>query len=291
MRTADTSDRFFRPIDAQATRRNYRRVQVGRILSIAGNVLAAAVVMLALGWLWQTTQRDERFSIRQASATGAVNTAQAELDRVLRRYVGANLFQLDIESVRRDLAALPWVASVAIEKELPGRLTVHVTERVPVAIVAGAAGLRYADATGAVFADVDPRFGAMDLPLVAGADAKSVAGCVAMLETLKASSPELHSRVSEISPADGGTWRVWDRELGTAVFVGEHPEAKWKTLHAIAAREGLEAGAIEYADLRFEDRVIVRPRKGATRASDPRSAKTTVGNGEPSVGSGRPGNV
>jgi cell division protein FtsQ len=291
VRTFDASDRFFRPIDAQATRRNYRRVQVGRILSIAGNILAAAVVVLALGWIWQTTQRDERFAIRETSATGAVNTSQAELDRVMRKYVGANLFQLDIESVRRDLAALPWVASVAIEKELPGRLTVHVTERVPVAIVAGSEGLRYADASGAVFADVEPRFGALDLPLVTGADAKIVARCVAMLEALRANSPELYSRVSEISPADGGTWRVWDRELATEVFVGERPETKWKALHAIAAREGLEAGAIAYADLRFEDRVIVRPRKGATRASDPNRAETTAGNGEPSVGSGRPGNV
>lgn len=289
--TLETTDRFFRPSDTQATRRNYRRVQVQRVLTIAGNVMVVVLFALVVGWLWQTTQRDARFAIREVNATGAVNTPRAAIDRVTDRWVGTNLFRLDIEAVRRDLLQLPWVASVAIEKELPGRLTIHVSERVPVAIVSGGRSLRYADAEGTVFADVDPRFGAMDLPLVTGADAKSVAGCIAVLEALRAGSPELYSRVSEISPADGSTFRVWDRELGADVFIGERPEEKWKALHAIAAREGLGAGTIEYADLRFEDRVIVRPRKGIVTMHEAETTNETATNGEPSVGSGRPGNA
>lgn len=112
-----------------------------------------------------------------------------------------------------------------------------------------------------------------------------------MLESLRTESPEMYSRISEISPADAGTFRVWDRELGTDVLIGEHPAGKWKTLHAIAAREGLGVGAIEYADLRFEDRVIVRPRKGVVTLHEAEAATETAGNGEPSVGSGRPGNA
>lgn len=289
--TAGTSDRFFRPPDTQATRRNYRRVQVQKVLSIAGNAMIVVLFLLAIGWLWQTTQRDARFAIRDVSASGAVNTPRETIDRITSRYVGVNLFRLDIEAVRRDLVALPWVAGVAIEKELPGRLTVHVTERVPVAIVSSGPSLRYADASGMVFADLDPRFGAMDLPLVTGAEKGRVSECIARLEALRAESPELYSRVSEISPADGGTFRVWDRELGTDVFIGERSENKWKALHAIAAREGLGIGTIEYADLRFEDRVIVRPRKGVLTLHESEAAIETTGNGEPSVGSGRPGNA
>jgi len=291
VRTVETSDRFFRPPDTQSTRRNYRRVQVQRILTIAGNVMVVVVFLLAVGWLWQTTQRDARFAIREVSTTGAVNTSQSAIDAVTDRYVGANLFQLDIEKLKRELTALPWVASVAIEKELPGRLTVHVTERVPVAIVSGARELRYADANGVIFADVDPRFGPVDLPLVTEADAATAATCIAMLESLRAGSPELYSRVSEISPADGGTFRVWDRELGTDVYIGERSASKWKTLHAIAAREGFGVGTIEYADLRFEDRVIVRPRKGIVPLHEAEAAIRNEKNGEPSVGSGRPGNA
>jgi len=291
MRTVETGDRFFRPPDTQATRRNYRRVQVQRILTIAGNAMVVVVFLLAVGWLWQTTQRDARFAIREVHATGATNTPQAAIDAVTDRYVGKNLFQLDIEALKRDLLTLPWVASVAIEKELPGRLTVHVTERVPVAVVSSSHGLRYADGSGNVFADLDPRFGSMDLPLVTGADAHSVASCIAALEALRVDSPEMYSRISEISPADGGTFRVWDRELGADVFIGDKPSGKWKALHAIAAREGLGVGTIEYADLRFEDRVIVRPRRGIVTLHEAEAATETAQNGEPSVGSGRPGNA
>jgi cell division septal protein FtsQ len=287
----ETSDRFFRPPDTQATRRNYRRVQVHRVLAVAGNVMVVVCFALALGWLWQTTQRDARFAIREISATGAVNTPQSAIDEVTQRYVGVNLFQLDIEQLKRELLSLPWVAGVAIEKELPGRLAVHVTERVPVAIVSGPRSLRYADAGGDVFADLDPRFGAMDLPLVTEADAKTVPGCIAMLESLRAESPDMYSRISEISPADGGTFRIWDRDLGADVFIGDRPAGKWKTLHAIAAREGLGVGTIDYADLRFEDRVIVRPRNGIVTLHEAEAATETARNGEPSVGSGRPGNA
>jgi cell division protein FtsQ len=287
----ETSDRFFRPPDTRVTRRNYRRVQVQRALAIAGNVMVVVAFLLALGWLWQTTQRDVRFAISEVNATGAVNTSQAEIDRVLESYIGVNLFRLDIESLKRDLLTLSWVGSVAIEKELPGSLTVHLTERVPVAIVTDGRNLRYADASGAVFALVDPRFGSMDLPLVAGAGDREVIGCIKMLERLRAESPELHGRISEISPADGGTWKAWDRELATEVFIGEQPAGKWRALHAIAAREGYGPGTIEYADLRFEDRVIVRPREGIVPLHEAGSVKHAAENGEPSVGSGRPGNA
>jgi len=287
----ETTDRFFRPPDAQATQRNYRRIQVQRILAIAGNVVAVVIFALTFGWLWQTTQRDARFAIRDVKATGAVNTSREAIDRVMNAYRGGNLFRLDIEAVKKDLLSLPWVASVAIEKELPGRLTVHVTERVPVAIVDVQGQLRYADADGTVFADVEPRYGSLDLPLVTSATGPEIASCIERLGALKDADGEVYGRISEISPADGGTWRVWDRDLGAQVFIGEHPEEKWKTLYAIAAREGFGKGMIEYADLRFEDRVIVRPRRGVVPRHEAEASIDTRENGDLSATSGRPGNA
>ncbi len=131
----------------------------------------------------------------------------------------------------------------------------------------------------------------MDLPLITSAEAAMVGNCIEALRALEVESPDLYSRVSEIAPADGGTWRVWDRELGTDVYIGERPVKKWKTLYAIAAREGFGAGTIEYADLRFEDRVIVRPRTDIVPLHEAEAATETAENGEPSGGSGRPGNA
>ena len=81
------------------------------------------------------------------------------------------------------------------------------------------------------------------------------------------------------------------RELGTDVYVGDNAAKKWQTLYAIASREGFGRGTIEYVDLRFEDRVIVRPRSGVIPLHEAEVVTGTAENGEPSGGSGRPGNA
>lgn len=288
MRTWDAGDQFLRPVDPQPTRRNYRRVQVQRLLAMSGNVMIAVLFVLTIGWLWQTTQRDERFAIRIVETVGADNTSRSEIDAIAGQYVGQNLFRIDIERLRAEFNTLPWVASVAIEKELPGRLTIHVTERVPVAIVSLDGVLRYADTGGVVFGELNPRHGAADLPVIVDAAVNEVPACVAMLEAVKVESSELYSHISEIAPADGATWRIWDRKLAATVYLASSDSTrKWRALHAIAARDGLGKGTIEYADLRFVDRVIVRPRSGVVPLHE--VVEEQKGNGSPSDGSGRPG--
>ncbi|MCM2316418.1 MAG: FtsQ-type POTRA domain-containing protein [Thermoanaerobaculia bacterium] len=276
MRTFDTSsDRFFRPSDPQATRRNHRRVQAGKVLAIATNVVVALVVAAIGFWLWQRTQSDTRFAIRKIETVGAKHTSRAAVDAVTQPYIGRNLFRLDIEELRRDLSALPWVSEIAIEKELPGRLTIHLTEREPVALVSSGGTLRYADAKGVVFEELRPEFGNPGLPLVVADAGPGVESSVAFLESLRAQSPELYARVSEVRPEEGETFRVFDRELRAPVLVDPVDAAtKWASLCAIAEAEGYGPGAIEYADLRFADRVVVKPRPGHAPAERLGTART-----------------
>lgn len=281
MRTVDTSsERFFRPADPQATRRNYRRVQAGRILAIATNVVVALVVAAGGLWLWQRTQSDARFAIRSIETVGVKHTSRPALEAVTKEYLGRNLFRLDIEELRRDLASLPWVSEVAIEKELPGKLTIHLTERVPVALVADKGTLRYADAKGVVFEELRPEFGNAELPVIVSRGGEGVAGCVAFLESLKGANGALYARVSQVSEEEGGTFRIFDRELMAPVLVDPADAvAKWASLCAIAEAEGYGPGALEYADLRFADRVVVKPRAGHLPAA--RAGKATNAGGAP----------
>jgi cell division septal protein FtsQ len=269
MRAFDTSsDRFFRPSDPKATRRNYRRVQVGKVLAIATNVVVALIVGAVALWLWQRTQNDARFAIKTIESVGAKHTSRAAIDAVTRPYLGRNLFRLDIEELRRDMAALPWVSEVAIEKELPGRLTIHLTEREPVALVSERGDLRYVDVKGVVFEELRPEFGNAGLPIIVSEGGEGVAECVAFLEALRSGSPALYARVSEVSPEEGGTFRVFDRELRAPVLLDPADAAsKWASLLSIAEAEQYEAGSIEYADLRFANRVVVKPRAGRVPAS------------------------
>jgi hypothetical protein len=250
---------------------------VHRVLAIATNVVVVLLVAAAGFWLWQRTQSDKRFAIRTIDAVGAKHTSREAIDAVTKDYIGRNLFRLDIEELRRDLATLPWVSEVAVEKELPGKLTIHLTERVPVALVSAGGTLRYADATGVVFEELRPEFGNAELPIIVSENGAGVPGCVAFLESLRSGSPALYARVSEVSAEEGGTYRVLDRELRAPVLVDPADVvAKWTSLCAIAEAEGYGPGALEYADLRFANRVVVKPRAGHVPPARGAAARTGV---------------
>jgi cell division protein FtsQ len=267
MTAFETAPQFLRPSDLRGTRRNQRRLLLQRLLGIAANAAVAGLFIAAVAWVYFTAQRDARFAIHHVDTLGIRHTSQAEVDRVMSRYVGQNLFQTDLERLRREIAALPWIASVAIEKRLPDSVTLHVTEREPVALVARGRALAYVDSAGVAFAPLRPEWGNPDLPLITAAAPQQLRGCVEVLEMLRSHSPELYARLSEITPLGSDGYRIFDRDLAT--FVSIRPEdaiEKWTALYSIARAEKYERGSIEYADLRFAERVIVKPKQPRVRA-------------------------
>ena len=57
-------------------------------------------------WAYRHTQSNARFAVRTIEIDGAVHTPRAALDLATQRYVGLNLFQIDIARVQRDLGGL-----------------------------------------------------------------------------------------------------------------------------------------------------------------------------------------
>ena len=258
-----THPRFLRPIDVARIRRNQNRIHVQRVLRIGRNITLALLAVVAATWIYRRTQSDVRFAIRGVEVSGIVHSPRTELDRVTSRYVGANLFQVDIDAVQRDLRELRWIDRIDIEKKLPDTLRIRVTERAPVALALFGSELRYVDEDGVAFATLSPAVGNPDLPLVSDATAADLERCVALLRDLSRSDPEIYSRISEIRPVAPDAYALFDRDLGAVVYASrEGLSGKWRALHAVARAERYERGSIEYADLRFSDRVIVKTRKG-----------------------------
>ena len=251
---------FLRPDDLRLVRRNRRQVQAERILGIAGRVLFGFLLVVMAYWIYQRTQQDARFAVRTVELTGAKHTPRAELDRVTRAYVGLNLFKLDIERVQRDLRYLPWVERVSIEKQLPSTLRIALVERRPVALAVVDGTLRYVDAGGRAFAELSPQVGNPDLPLITNARATQIADCVRLLSTLQQRHGALFDRVSEISPAGESGFAIFDRDLRTNIYLsGEEDVDKWMTVYGIARAENFSRKPAEYVDLRFANRIIVKP--------------------------------
>ena len=265
----ESTDRFLRPNDVGSIRRNQRQIRVQTVFVWMGNALVAAALVLGALWVVDEARSSGRFAVRHIEIVGAAHTAKADLDRVTAQYAGLNLFKIDIARVQRDLGGLAWVSRIAIEKNIPDTLRIRIVERKPVALVldgrctgrtSAPCTLRYVDESGSAFADLSPRVGDDDLPLISGAaSAEELARSVAMLAELRRTSPEIYSRVSEVHPLAPAAFAFFDRQLGTYVYASRDSLDRWKELSEIAGVEGYAKGSIEYADLRFAGRVIVKP--------------------------------
>lgn len=253
-----TASRFLRPTDLQRLRRNQRRIQVQRLLVILRNTAVLAVVVVGGVWAWRHTQSNERFAVRTIEIDGAKHTPRAALDKATQRYVGLNLFQIDIDRVQRDLAGLGWVRRIDIEKKVPDTLRIKITERKAVALARNGERLMYVDDEGTPFAELSPAVGDDDLPLIADAQGAELMRSVQFLNTLRQRDRELFSRISEVWPIPPRGFALYDRELRAVVYANaEDVSAKYRNLHAVLRAESNPK--IEYADLRFADRVIVKP--------------------------------
>jgi cell division protein FtsQ len=256
----ESTDRFLRPADVDRVRRNYRSIQVRQLIVVLRNALLLLAVLVALAMLYRRTQSDGRFAVRHLEISGAQHTTTVDVEAVRQRYIGTNLFHLDIAGLRRDVSSLPWVSRVEIEKKLPDTLRVRIVERTPIALVQANDSIRYVDDRGVAFAALSPAAGDSDLPLISAAQPEDLPRCVAILRTLRAHDPDLYSRISEVHPLPPSGFAFFDRELHAFVYANEEElSSKWRDLRSIARAEHLERGDIAYADLRFNGQVVIKP--------------------------------
>jgi cell division protein FtsQ len=255
-----TSPRFFRPADVARIRRNQRRIQLQRLASLAGKAGIVLGIVVGSILVVRQTQGDARFAVKTIEIIGATHTPRAAIDAITRQYIGVNLFKIDISRLRHDLRGLGWVRRIEAEKKLPDTLRIRIVERTPAALVEDDGRIAYVDEDGVPFADLSPSVGDGDLPLITNAAGAELARSVTLLRDLRARDPQIYSRISEVRPVAPTGFALFDRELGAFVYAEDADlSAKWRDLYAIARAEHLGVHDIEYADLRFAGRIVVKP--------------------------------
>ena len=202
-----------------------KRVNVGRgpvDHSGAGkNALGMALAVLLTtalcyggweGYRWFTTA--EVFQIAGVDVQGVRSVSDAEVRELAGMFTGQNVFHVDLDAASRRALANPWVRDVRIERSLPNRISMIVTERVPRAVLQATNGRYLIDEEGVVIvsAPKDGQAGA-GLPVIAVRDSRAVPR-----ETLTAGAvPEALGLARELV-ARGG----WDP--GGMVVKADSPE-------------------------------------------------------------------
>jgi cell division protein FtsQ len=262
--------RFFRPSDATRIRRNLRVIQLQRAGVLLRNAVFIALVAIGAFWAYRQTQSDARFAVRHIEIAGAVHTQRAAIEAITRRYLGLNLFKIDIARVQGDLHSLAWIQRIAIEKKVPDTLRIKVVERVPVALAMSDGTLRYVDASGAVCGELSPAVGDSDLPVVRGAEGSELVRSVQFIDELRTKDPVVYSRIGEVQPIAPRGFAIFDRDLDAPVYVNaDDVSPKFRDLYAIVHSEKLGRSQIEYADVRFSGRIVIKPVHPITTAAAP----------------------
>lgn len=200
------------------------------------------------------------FRLEALTVEGRAMTSGADLLGALDAERGTPIAAIDVAKARIKVEALPWVKSAKIERRLPGTIHVVLEERAPYALWQRGDRYTLVDHTGHLLVDV-PESDAR-LPLIVGADAP--ANAAALFETLK-KEPELARRVQAAVRVGARRWNIHldGYKDGISVRLPEENMAEaWSRLAMLERDHRILERDLEFIDLRLEDQLIVRLRKG-----------------------------
>ena len=218
-----------------------------------------------------------RFDLKHVVEVGTPRVPAAVLREAMAPFQNENLVLLPLGSVEAAIRRNPWVDTVEIEKELPDRLRIEVTERRPVALLERGAGLVYADQEGRPIAPV-------------GAGKELEAARLARLVVVSFSHPQLSASdgvegALEVAGELGRVQPDWAAALSRIEVLGEqdfrlHTGAlkfpllvtrgqvgpKVERLKTLLPELDRRYPAIQAVDLRFSRRIVVQPGQSEDRS-------------------------
>ena len=270
MRVSAPADKRFRRARVTPARKA-RFFEFTWIKAARAAVLLALVIYGLYRVTWLVLSADA-LTITRIDVSGNSRMSRGEVVALLDGLRGTNMIAVDLESWREKLLRSPWVADAAIRRLLPGTVAVAISERQPMGIGRVGDDLYLIDDRGGIIDQFGPNYAELDLPIINGLaaaprdngpliDEARAELAVRVLASLQG-RPDLARRVSEIDVSDvrdavlllkGDTALV---RVGSEQFA-ERLQSYLDLAPALRAR----INAIDYVDLRFDERVYVRPQR------------------------------
>jgi cell division protein FtsQ len=147
-------------------------------------VLAKALIMAVIvsgcyvGWqAYMWVIRSEAFQIAGVDVSGVRHLSENELKNIAGFFTGQNIFRVNLDEAVRRARANPWVKEVRIYRRLPNRVSMVVSERLPVAVLDTGSGPYLVDGEGVIIDRLSKESAsAQPLPTIAIKDHKAKLG-------------------------------------------------------------------------------------------------------------------
>ena len=267
-RVAVAADKRFRRAHVKPgrRRRNWRRLAA----PIARYAVIVAVVALAMYKVSGIAAQAHALRIETISVRGNERLSKADVAKALDGLVGQSLVWTDLNRWRGRLMQSPWVRDVAMRRSLPSTLEVVVSERMPMGIARVHNELFLMDEHGVILDRFGPQYSMFDLPIIDGLSVhESDAGALAddagaelaarVIAAMKA-RPALAARLSQLDVSDVHNASVILTDDTTVIQLGEDQFLeRVQSYLDLAATLRERVANIDYVDLRFDDRIYVRP--------------------------------
>jgi cell division protein FtsQ len=274
---APTTDKRFRRAHVVPARRRSWRQRWPAIVRIA-------VVLAAVGFSTYKAvdlfMSSDAMTITKISVAGNSRLSKGEVLALLEGVRGRNLLTVDLDAWRQTLLDTPWVADAEIRRAFPGTVAVTVSERQPLGIARINDSLYLIDQRAVIIDEFGPRYAELDLPVIDGLGSHANGtmlideqrGWLAarLLADLQR-RPDLARRVSQIDVNDARDAVVIMKNDSPLVRIGDdHFVDRIQSYLDLAPALRERVPDIDYVDLRFDERVYVRP-LGGSRARKAKS--------------------
>jgi cell division septal protein FtsQ len=268
------TDKRFRRAHVKPSR---RRSPASKYAWLAARVFALALVLgYALYRGVTLMAAASSLQIGHMVVRGHERLSTGEVLSLVEGLRGQNILAVTLDDYQRKLQSSPWVESATIRRVLPSTVEISVHERRPMGIGRLGAALYLIDGHGVIIDEYGPAYADIDLPIIDGIavspqDGGSLvdvtrAEFAGRVMGALAARPEIAKRVSQIDVAnlhdavvilDGDAALL---HLGDAEFV-----ARLQQYIDLAPALHERLDGIDYVDLRFDERMYVRPPKAVAR--------------------------
>jgi cell division protein FtsQ len=240
------------------------RISLGAVAVMYGVYRGCALVLNATA-----------LQVSKVTVRGTERLSPGEVQQLAQGLYGTNILSVDLARYQRAILGSPWVADAALRRVLPATIEITVSERKPFGISRLGSQLFLIDREGTVIDEYGPQHAAFDLPIIDGlvharrdgkpAIDRSRALLAARVVESLSSNAQLAHRLSQIDVSDAHNAAVLLDDDPAWLYLGEERfRERLQSYAEVASALRERVLEIDYVDLRFEERVYVKQRDGAS---------------------------
>jgi cell division protein FtsQ len=265
---APAEKNFRRARARPAKRKRSRRRRIS--WRIARNIVCVTLVVYAGYRLFDLVVSASALQVQHISVRGNVRLSGGEVQTLVADLRGTSILTANLAAYRRRLLVSPWVADVALRRVLPSTVEVFVSERHPMGLCRMGNQVYLVDRFGVVIDEFGPQYAEFDLPIIDGLVRTPSSGepalderradLAARLIDAVAARPRLAQRISQIDVSNLHDAIVLLDGDSALLHLGEDRFLERLQSYAdMATAVRDRVPDIDYVDLRFDERMYVRP--------------------------------